>query len=207
MSHASGQPPLLAHGTPNNPNGRPLDDTDESLMQRLKAGDRDAFRSALDRHLGGIVACARRMLGDQAAAEDVAQDTFLRLWTNAPDWQPGARLSTWLHRVAINLCLDRLRRTPASSLDEVPEPPDPQPSAAAQLHAHDIGRRVSAAVAALPAQQRVAITLCHFEGLGNIEAASMMKVSVEAIESLLARGRRTLRARLRHLLPELLVEA
>lgn len=198
--------PLLAHGTPNNRDGRPLDDTDESFMLRIKEGDRDAFRAALDRHLGSVVACARRMLGDSAAAEDVAQETFLRLWTNAPRWQPTARLSTWLHRVAVNLCLDRLRRTPTTSLDDIPEPPDPQPSAAAQLQAHDIGRRVGAAVAALPVQQRIAITLCHYEGLGNIEAAAMMAISVEALESLLARGRRTLRARLRNLLPELLAE-
>lgn len=200
-------PPLLAHGATEPAVGRTLDDTDESLVLRIRTGDRDAFRVLLDRHLGRIVACASRILGDPAAAEDVAQETFLRLWTHADRWQPAARLSTWLHRVAVNLCLDRLRRAPEAALDDVPEPPDPRPSAVAQLHAHDVGRHVNTALAALPAQQRIAITLCHYQGLRNLEAADMLGVSVEALESLLARGRRALRRRLRALLPDLLGEA
>jgi RNA polymerase sigma-70 factor (ECF subfamily) len=181
-----------------------LEDSDEALMLGIAAGDREAFRLVLERHLRRIVAFASRTLGDRTAAEDVAQDTFLRLWTHASRWQPSARLGTWLHRVALNLCLDRLRRTGELALDDLAEPPDPTPSPLARLQARDIGQHVGAALAQLPAQQRVAITLCHYQELRNTEAADVMGVTVAALESLLARGRRTLRLRLRASLPDLL---
>jgi RNA polymerase sigma-70 factor (ECF subfamily) len=175
-------------------------------MLRTGAGDREAFRQLLDRHLGRIVAFAARVLGNPAGAEDVAQETFLRLWTHASRWQPTARLSTWLHRVALNLCFDNLKRARDVALDDIAEPQDPGPSLTARVQAGEIGRHVNATLAQLPAQQRVAITLCHYQGLRNTEAAEVMDVSVEALESLLARGRRKLRARLRGLLPDLLGE-
>jgi RNA polymerase sigma-70 factor (ECF subfamily) len=196
----------LAHGAGARLDGRVLEDSDETLMFRTGTGDRDAFRQLIERHLGRMVAFAGRILGDHAGAEDVAQETFLRLWTHASRWQPTARLSTWLHRVALNLCLDRLGRARDVALDDIAEPRDPGPSLIARMQARDIGRHVNAALAELPAQQRVAITLCHYQGLRNAEAADVMGVSVEAIESLLARGRRTLRTRLRDLLPDLLGE-
>jgi RNA polymerase sigma-70 factor (ECF subfamily) len=176
------------------------------LMLRIATRDREAFRRLLERHLGHIVAFAARALGDRTGAEDVAQETFLRLWTHASRWQPTARLSTWLHRVALNLCLDRLGRAREVALDDIAEPTDPGPPLVARMQARDIGHHVNAALAQLPAQQRVAITLCHYQGLRNTEAADVMGVSAEALESLLARGRRTLRARLRALLPDLLGE-
>ncbi len=194
----------LARGAGAQPGERTLEDSDETLMLRTGSGDRDAFRRLVERHLGRTVAFAARVLGNQAAAEDVAQETFLRLWTHAAQWQPNARLTTWLHRVALNQCLDRLEHARDLALEEIPEPPDPRPSLDAQLQAHDIGRHVTAALAMLPAPQRVAITLCHYQGLRNIEAAAVMAVSVDALESLLARGRRTVRARLHAVLPDLL---
>lgn len=183
-----------------------MDDSDETLMRRTGAGDRDAFRLLIERHLGRIVAFASRVLGQHAAAEDVAQDTFLRLWTHAAAWEPNARLTTWLHRVALNLCLDRRRRASPMGLDDVDEPRDPGPSPLERTHSLEIGRHVNAALAELSPQQRVAITLCHYQGLRNREAADVMGVSVDALESLLSRGRRSLRARLHGLLPDLLGE-
>src|SRR5439155_21349026 len=126
-----------------------------------------------------------------------AQEVFLRLWTTARRWQPRARLATWLHRIALNLCLDRLARRRDLPLESAPEPVDPRPSGVVVLERRAVGERVNQELAALPPQQRIAITLCHYQGLRNIEAAEVMDVSVEALESLLARGRRTLRARLR----------
>jgi len=175
-------------------------------MVRIGAGDHDAFRRVLERHLARTVAFAARLLGERAAAEDVAQDVFLRLWRHAAQWQPTARLGTWLYRVTLNLCLDRLKRVREVALDDVAEPVDPKPSPIAHLQGLDIGRHVNEALAQLPHQQRVAIALCHYEGLYNREAAELMGVSVEALESLLARGRRALRARLRSILPDLLGE-
>jgi len=204
--HQAHTPRRLVHGAGDRLDGRALEDSDEMLMLRIATGDREAFRRLLERHLGRLVAFAARALGDRTGAEDVAQEAFLRLWTHASRWQPTARLSTWLHRVALNLCLDRLRRAREVALDEIAEPTDPGPPLVARMQARDIGRHVNAALAQLPAQQRVAITLCHYQGLRNTEAAEVMGVSVEALESLLARGRRTLRIHLRALLPDLLGE-
>jgi RNA polymerase sigma-70 factor (ECF subfamily) len=185
-----------------------VEEHDDELIRRVGAGDHEAFRRLVDRHLARVVAFAGRTLGDRAAAEDVAQETMLRLWTSAARWRPtGARLGTWLYRVARNLCLDRLARHREAPLDDAPEPPDPGPSPAALLQARDVGARVQAALAGLPAQQRIAIALCHFQGLRNVEAAEVMDVSVEALESLLARGRRTLRERLRAVAQDLLEDA
>ena len=182
------------------------EDPDEMLMLRVGRGDHDACRILVERHLGRLVAFAGRILGNPVDAEDVAQDVFVRVWRGASAWLPQrARLTTWLHRVALNLCLDRLaRRRREGPLDGVPEPPDPGPPPAVLLDQQALGARVNRELAGLPPQQRIAITLCHYQGLGNIEAADVMDVSVSALESLLARGRRTLRERLRPLAADLL---
>ena len=182
-----------------------MDDHDDELIGRAGAGDTEAFERLVRRHLGRIVAFAGRTLGDAAAAEDVAQEVFLRLWTGASRWRPtGARLSTWLHTVALNLCRDRIAKRREAPLDDVPDPPDPAPAPEARLATQAIGASVQAALADLPEAQRVAITLCHFQGMRNQEAAEVMNVSVEALESLLARARRGLRTRLAAVAPELL---
>ncbi len=168
--------------------------SDETLLARVAEGDETACRVLVDRHLGPIVAFSRRILGDAVEAEDVAQDTFIALWRHAARWRPGeARLSTWLHRVAKNRCIDRLRRRTAVPLEEAPEPVDPGPGPADELERADVARVVEAAILALPERQRIAVMLCHYQELGNIEAAAAMEVSVEALESLLSRGRRCLR--------------
>jgi RNA polymerase sigma-70 factor (ECF subfamily) len=187
--------------------GMMVNETDETLMLRVGTGDHAACRELVERHLGRIVAFAGRVLSDRTTAEDVAQDVFLRLWSHARRWRPtGARLTTWLHRVALNLCLDRLARRRETPLDDVAEPVDPEPSAAALLQEQLLSQYIAKALNELPDSQRVAITLCHYQGLRNREAAQLMDLSVEALESLLARGRRTLKARLRDVAPDLLGE-
>ena len=137
------------------------------------------------------------MLLDPVEAEDVAQEVFLRVWRQAPLWKPGAaRFDTWMHRVALNLCYDRLRRRKETPQADPPDSPDPGPGPDRGLAAADAGHAVSEAMAALPPRQREAIVLCHYQELGNIEAAELMGVSVEALESLLSRARRALRGRL-----------
>jgi RNA polymerase sigma-70 factor (ECF subfamily) len=172
-------------------------DTDDELVLRAGRGDPAAIRALVARKLPRILALAQRMLFDAAEAEDVAQETFIRVWKNAVNWRPGeAKFDTWLHRVALNLCYDRLRRRRERPTADLPEQVDTGPAPDRNLHALDIGKRVEASLRALPPRQREAIVLCHYQELGNIEAAALMQVSVEALESLLSRGRRALRAAL-----------
>lgn len=172
-------------------------DPDEALLARVAAGEPAAVRALVARKLPRLLALAQRMLGESAEAEDVAQETFVKAWRQAGSWRPGgAKFDTWMHRVALNLCYDRLRRRREVTMDEPPERLDEGPGPDRGLEAADTGKRVAAAMAALPERQREAVTLCHYQELSNIEAAQLMGVSVEALESLLSRGRRALRAAL-----------
>lgn len=174
-----------------------MGDPDEELLSRIASGDPAAARALIARKLPRLLSLAGRMLGDGAEAEDVAQEAFLRVWKQAPKWRAGvARFDTWLHRVALNLCYDRLRRRRELAYAEPPDQTDEGPGPERGLQAQDAGRRVAQALQALPDRQREAIVLCHYQELGNIEAAAVMGVSVEALESLLGRGRRALRATL-----------
>ena len=171
-----------------------MGDPDEELLARVADGDPASVRALVARKLPRLLSLAGRMLGDASAAEDVAQEAFLRVWKQAPRWRPGAaRFDTWLYRVALNLCYDRLRRRRELSYAEPPDRADEAPGPERGLEAADTGRRVSAALQALPDRQREAIVLCHYQELGNIDAAALLEVSVEALESLLGRGRRTMR--------------
>ncbi len=184
-----------------------MDDSDEALMLRAGTGDRAACQLLVERHLARIVTFAHRTLGNRSDAEDAAQDVFLRVWSAAPRWKRGdARFSTWLYRVAMNVCLDRLAKKHETTADDLPEVADPRPEPSLALHGSEVASHVSAALATLPETQRIAVTLCHYQGLRNTEAAEIMSVSVEALESLLARGRRALRARLGAIAPALLRE-
>jgi RNA polymerase sigma-70 factor (ECF subfamily) len=177
-----------------------LVDPDAELVQRAGRGDRAAAETLMQRHLPKLMSLARRMLGDMAEAEDVVQDTFIRLWTHAARWQPGrAKFETWLYRVTLNQCYDRLRRKPLAALDEALSVADPAAGPAA-LHENSVlAASIEKALSELPERQRAAILLCHHQELGNIQAAEILGVSVEALESLLARGRRALRTKLGHL--------
>lgn len=180
-------------------------DPDAELVARIGQGDSKAARALVDRHLGRMLTLARRMLGDEAEAEDVAQEVFLRVWRTAAKWKPGAaKFETWMHRVALNLCYDRLRRRREVVTDDLPEQIDGAPSAYDRLAEADRSGRVAAALKALPERQRAAITLVSFQEMSNIDAAESLGVSVEALESLLARARRTLRAALEGEIAELL---
>ena len=179
------------------PDGGVMDE-DAALLARFAAGDQSAARMLTEQLLPGALRQAWRMLGDQTEAEDVAQDAMLRLWRQAADWRAGeARVSTWLYRVVHNLCIDRIRRRrPSVAVEDAPEPVDPEPSVLTQIARNETGRAVAAAIMELPQRQRQAIILRHFEGWSNPEIGEALESSVEAVESLLARARRTLAEKL-----------
>lgn len=177
-----------------NADGRPeMDDSDETLMARVAKGDQVAFRLLARRHLPAMAGLARRILGNAAEAEDVAQEAMLRVWTHAPRWQPLAAFRTWLTRVVVNLCLDRKRRAPMLGLDEAGEVADPAPGAGEQAEADERDRLLAAAIERLPTRQRTAIVLTYREGLSNAQVADMLGTSVSAVETLLVRGKQNLR--------------
>ena len=179
---------------------------DAALMRRVAGGDPAAARAVVDRHLSGTVAFAWRMVGDRATAEDVAQDAMLKLWRLAPRWKPKAQIGTWLRRVAYNRCIDVHRRTRPSDDITAMALEDPAPGPARRLLADEVSAIVRQALETLPERQRAAIAMVHFDGMNNGETAAVLEISVEAVESLLARGRRTLRQRLSAMKPDLLEE-
>lgn len=171
------------------------DASDDALMVLFANGDGQAAAVLAQRHTSRVLALGVRMLGDGAEAEDVAQEAMLRLWKIAPDWRQGeAKVSTWLYRVAANLCTDRLRRRRSTDLDAIPEPVDETPSVEARMIGRDRVAAVRAAIDALPERQRLAMSLRFLQELPNPEVAAVMETTVEAVESLLARGKRALAA-------------
>ena len=169
-------------------------DPDTRLIERVGRGEPAATRLLVSAKLPRVLGLATRMLRDPSEAEDVAQEAFVRVWRTAGAWQPGrARFDTWLHTVVLNLCRDRLRRRREVASDSLPEAIDPAPDAEAGLIEAERGGAVMKAIAALPERQREAILLVHYQDCSATAAASALEISVEALESLLARGRRALR--------------
>ena len=168
------------------------------LVARTAAGDALAFRTLTERHLTSVVAIARRMLRDDAEAEDVAQETFLRLWRSGATLDIGAAgVKPWLRRVVSNLCIDRVRgRMRLTVVEDLPEVPQ-APRQLANLEEREMQKRVDGALKRLPERQRLALTLFHYEGLSQIEIGGVMGISDEAVESLLGRARRQLKADLK----------
>ena len=165
-------------------------------ITRAASGDRAAQAALVNRNMPIVFRVAYRMLQDRAEAEDVTQETFLRAWKTLPDWQPKAKFSTWACTVALNLCRDRLRKKKPILMDEVPERVDTALRPEEVLASQQAIARIEGKIAALPERQREALSLCALEGMTNIEAAEAMDVSVRALESLLARARRALKAEL-----------
>lgn len=172
------------------------DVSDEALLVAYGNGDREAAALLTARLAPRVMGLAARMLGgDRAEAEDVTQEAMLRLWKIAPEWRQGeAKVTTWLYRVSTNLCTDRLRKRRSVDIDAIPEPEDDKPGAAETMIEADRARALDEALGALPERQRVAVTLRHLEGRTNPEIAEVLEISVEAVESLTARGKRALAA-------------
>lgn len=163
-------------------------------MQKVCAGDLSAYRQLLQRQLPAVSRYVMRMTGTSHDAEDITQEVFVRLWTRAKRFDPQvARVSTWLHNIAHNLCIDHFRRqsryTSRDQADDLPGGPEPE----MEVSNASSNEAIKDALLAIPERQRSAVVMCHYQGLSNKEAAAILDISVDALESLLARGRRNLK--------------
>jgi RNA polymerase sigma-70 factor (ECF subfamily) len=173
------------------------DAADAELMRDAAAGDRAAFDVLVGRHAERTLRLALRVLGDAAEAEEVAQEALLRAWQAAAAFDPArAQFTTWLHRITLNLAIDRTRRraaAPPAGEAVLAGLADPTPGPEAAAVAAQDRALLAAALAQLPARQRAAIALAYEDGLSGAEAAAALDVSERALEGLLRRARLMLR--------------
>lgn len=166
---------------------------DNVLLIAFAKGDRSAAEQLTERLMPKIYSHAYYRLGNIADAEDVTQEAFLKLWKIAPNWKhENAQVSTWLYRVVYNLCNDRYRRATLENLSSAQEATDGAQSPTDKIDAQYRQTALYDAMSILPKNQRLAIQLRHIDELSNPEIAEVMELSVEAVESLSARGKRKL---------------
>lgn len=184
------------------PNPADIDQVDFVLMERIGAGDHDAFRALVERHQGAVIGTVAKMLGNASESEDIAQQVFLRIWRHAKRYRPDAKFTTYLFTITRNLVFNESRRKSRKkevSSDEreensnqlVEASPDRQPDAEL-LHA-ELQQAVDDAIASLPETQRMAVVLRRYEQMSYEEIAEVLDLSVSAVKSLLFRARTALR--------------
>lgn len=167
-------------------------------MQAIAGGDRQALGRLIALHGRGLTVLATRYLGREGDADEVVQDAFVKAWRNAGRYDPAkAKVSTWLYRITVNLCIDRHRKRAFRQFigldDTASEIPDPQPSVVDQLSDSQQLAEVRAAIADLPSRQRMALLLSVVSEQENSDIADVMGISTGAVEQLLVRARKTLR--------------
>ena len=170
--------------------------TDEEIMRETARGDANAFHQLLIRYEKRVFALAWRLCGDQTAAEDLTQETFLRIWRSAGSWQPEAKLGTWIYRVLYNLFIDGRRRFKGQTeeLNEniCSEEDSPEQALIKRRDAQDVAQ----ALIDLPERQKEALVLCYYQDMKAKDAAEILSVSQSALEALLFRARQALKDRL-----------
>lgn len=166
-----------------------------ALMADIAAGDDGAFRIVVDMYMQDIFRYAYSIVGISAVAEDVTQETFVKLWTKAANWTPKGTVKNWLLRVTHNLAIDEIRRRRGHiDLDVLtPVLEDSNKSPFETIADAQRSKAVHTALFLLSERQRAAIMLVHYMDYSNKDAAHIMDISVDACESLLARARQKLR--------------
>jgi RNA polymerase sigma-70 factor, ECF subfamily len=173
--------------------------TDQQLMQAVSQGNLDAFHELVLRYQGLAWKTAYRFLGDAMEAEDVAQESFLKILEAAPRYRPTANFRTYFYRILTHLCVDRSRKKQLTSMDGIPEPIDPSLSPAENLIEKERQDQIHLALDALPPNQKAAMILRHHEGLSYAEISQVLGVTPKAVEGLISRAGTSLQARLSHL--------
>ena len=166
--------------------------SDEELMLSVGKGDLNAFGKIVLRHQDSVWNIAYRSLGNKTEAEDVAQEAFLRLLDAAGRYRPTASFRTYLYRIVTRLCLDRVEKKQPLCTNKLPETFDPGCTASENLISVERSRMVRKALDKLPPNQRMAIVLKYYEGMGYRDISATMEVPEKAVERLLARGRASL---------------
>lgn len=171
---------------------------DDVLIQRVAAGDADAFAILVRRHMRRAMAVALGIMGNANDADEIAQEAFMRVWQFAHRWNPGRALfTTWLHRIVVNLCLDRRRKPQWLPIEAAGELADDRSETPPEKIAREQHRQaVDRAMGKIPERQRAALTLFYFQGLSGKEAAEAMGIKIAAFEQLLLRARRAIKAEL-----------
>ena len=163
-------------------------------MQRVQQRDESAFSVLVQRYTQSIHAFTYRLCGDQSDAEDITQETFLRLWQRASNWTPDTvQFTTWLHQIARNLCIDQFRRERSRKRTSVQQNVDISDSTIESLENDAKRQAMRSAIRALPERQRTAIVLCQVQGWSQQDAAKVLSTTVDGIQALIGRARRTLR--------------
>lgn len=170
---------------------------DEELLALAGGGDARAFDQIVARHGGFALRVARRIVSSSAVAEELVQEALIRAWSQSRNFDPRrARFSTWLYKIVVNLCMDHRRRIQHAPLPEGLDPADSAPNADRMLEISQRDAAIAKAIEELPARQRAAMVLVYDEGMSGSAAAAALGLSVKAVERLLARARKHVRARL-----------
>ncbi|MEU6403976.1 RNA polymerase sigma factor SigM [Streptomyces sp. NPDC046985] len=181
--------------------------SDQDLLARHTAGEPDAFGELVRRHRDRLWAVALRTLGDREEAADAVQDALVSAYRAAHTFQGRSAVTTWLHRITVNACLDRARRaatrktSPVDDTERLEQLLEPHESAAAPAERHDVRRQLIEALSTLPPDQRAALVLVDMQGYPVAEAARVLDVPTGTVKSRCARGRARLLPLLAHLRP------
>jgi RNA polymerase sigma-70 factor, ECF subfamily len=166
---------------------------DAALLEASARRIESAFLIIVQRYQRDVTRVVWRISSGHSDCEDIVQETFLKLWANPAQVREAKALKGWLLRVAHNLVMDRFRRKPTEDIEAAEHVADKGPGPDQRSEMAQVSRTVDEAIAQLPERQKLALVLVHFEQIGNIAAAEVMDLSVDALESLLARARRKLK--------------
>jgi RNA polymerase sigma-70 factor (ECF subfamily) len=166
-------------------------ESDIELMLAFKRGDKSCFEKILDKYEKPLINFIARFIGDRFEAEDLAQEVFLRIYHAAKNYKPKAKFSTWLYRIATNICIDYQRKKKMRIANEISN--SPNESVNELIEKKRINETIKSSLLSLPPRQRIALTLKVYQNKSYHEIAKILCCSIPAVESLLFRARQSLK--------------